>query len=61
MPPYKNMHALVGGCTTGYIGILWNVLGILLSGEIVLLEKLPVFLDCNRLALERASSCKTLQ
>ena len=43
MLPYKNMYALVGGCTAGYIGILWNVLGILLSGEMVSLEKKPQF------------------
>ena len=43
MLPYKNMYALVGGCTAGYIGILWNVLGILLSGEMVSLEKNPQF------------------
>ena len=49
-----------GECTTAYAGILWNVLGILLSGEMVSLEKHPVFLDCYRLALERASSCKIL-
>ena len=59
VPSYKNMHALVDGCTTCYISILWNVLGILLSGTIVTLEKHPVFLDCHRLALRRASSSKT--
>ena len=60
VPPYKNMHSLVGGCTTGYIGILWKVLGILLSGEMVYLEKHLLFFHCYRLALERASNCKTL-
>ena len=50
MLPYKNMHALDDGCTTGYIGVLWNVLGFLLSGEMVSLEKHLVFLDCYRLA-----------
>ena len=54
------MHVLDGGCTTDYIGIVWKVLGILLSGEMVSLEKHPVLLYCYRLALERASSCKTL-
>ena len=38
MRPCKNMHALDGGCTTGYIGILWW------DGEVVSLEKHPVFL-----------------
>ena len=60
VPPYKNMHSLVGGCTTGYIGILWKVLGILLSGEMVYLEKHLLFFHCYRLALERASNRKTL-
>ena len=60
MPPYKIMHTLVGGCTTGYIGILWNVLGILFSGEMVSLEKHLVFLDCYVLALRRTSSCKNI-
>ena len=60
MPPYKIMHARVGGCTTGYIGILWNVLGILFSGEMVSLEKHLVFLDCYMLALRRISSCKNI-
>ena len=35
-------------------------LGILLSGEMVSLEKHPVFLDCYRFALGRAPSCKTV-
>ena len=39
MPSYKNMDALVDGCTTGYLDILWNILGILLFVEIVSLEK----------------------
>ena len=40
---------------------LWNVLEILLSGEMVSLEKHVVFLDCHRLAsFSRTSSCKTL-
>ena len=42
------------------IGIMWNVLGILLSGEMMSLEKHPVFLDYYRIALGRASSCKIL-
>ena len=42
------------------IGIMWNVLGILLSGEMMSLEKHPVFLDYHRIALGRASSCKIL-
>ena len=54
------MDVLDGGCTTGYIGILWNVLEILLSVEMVSLEKDLVFRDCCRLALGRASSCKNL-
>ena len=54
------MHAFAGWYTTGYIGILWNISGILLSGETVSLEKQPVFLYCYRLALGRTSSCKTL-
>ena len=52
------MRVLDGGCTTGYIDILWNVLGILLFGEMVSLEKHPVFLDSYRMAIERASSTK---
>ena len=60
MLPYKNMYTIDGGCTTDYVGILWNVLRILLSGEMVSLEKHLVFLDCYRLALGRPSSCKTL-
>ena len=49
MHPCKNMHALDGGCTTGYIGILrWD-------GEVVSLEKHPVFLDFYRLASGRVS------
>ena len=32
----------------------------ILSGEMVSLEKSPVSLDCYRLALGRASSCKIL-
>ena len=32
-----------GGCASGYIGLLWNVLGILLSGDMVSLEKIPCF------------------
>ena len=60
MPPYKNLLALDGGCGTGYIDILWNALGILLSGEMVSLERHPVFLGCYRLPLGRASSSKTL-
>ena len=60
MPPYKNKRTLDGGCTTSHVGILWNVLGVLLSGEMVSLEKYPVVLDCGRLALGRASSCKIL-
>ena len=51
MIPYKNMKTLIGGCTTGYIGILRNILRIILSGEMVSLEKHPVFLNCYRLAL----------
>ena len=50
------MHGLVGQCTTGYIGILRNFLGILLSGEMVSGKTL----DCYRLALGRTSSSKTL-
>ena len=38
---YKNMHALDGGCTTGYIGILQNVLEIILFGEMVSQKKTP--------------------
>ena len=56
----ENMHALVGGCTTGYIGILWNILGTLWSVRIVSLEKHPIFLAYYSLALGRTSSCKTL-
>ena len=61
MPSYKNMHSLVG-CMTGYIGILWKISGILWFGDsdMVSLEKHPVFLDCYRLVLGRASSRKTL-
>ena len=54
----KYLH-LVGGCATGYIGILWNILGIPLSGEMMFLEKQSVFLDSYRLTLGKASSCKT--
>ena len=32
----------------------------MLSGELVPLEKHPVFLDCYRLAFRRASSCKNV-
>ena len=35
------MHALDGGCTTGYIGILQNVLEIILFGEMVSQKKTP--------------------
>ena len=41
------MKTLIGGCTTGYIGILRNILRIILSGEMVSLEKHPVFLNCS--------------
>ena len=58
--PHKNNHALVGGFTIGYISILWNVLGIPLSGEMLSLEKRLVFFDCYRLVSVRTSSCKTL-
>ena len=54
------MHTLDGRCTTSYIGILWNVLGILSSGEMASLEKHPPFLDYYRLALGRASNSKIL-
>ena len=47
-------------CTTGYIGIMWGVLGFFLSGDMMSLKKHLVFLDCYRLMLGRASSCKTL-
>ena len=40
---------------------LWNVLRILLFGKMVSLEEHPVFLDCYKLALRSAFSCKTLQ
>ena len=54
------MHSFIGGYTKGYTGILWNVLGILLFLEIVFLEKHPVFIECYKLALGIASSCKGL-
>ena len=57
---YKKMHALDGGCTTSYTEILWNALGILLSGEMVSLENHLVFLDCYSLVLGSPSSCKIL-
>ena len=56
---YKKMHALDGGCTS-YTEILWNALGILLSGEMVSLENHLVFLDCYSLVLGSPSSCKIL-
>ena len=52
------MRVLDGGCTAGYIEILWNVLGILLFGEMVSLEKHPVFLDSYRLVIERTPGTK---
>ena len=39
--PYKMMHSLVGGCITGYAGILRKALEILLFNEIVSLKKFP--------------------
>ena len=60
MPSYKNNHTLDGGCTTSHASILWNALEVLLSGEMVSLEKYPFVLDCGRLTLGRASSCKML-
>ena len=54
------MHTLDGRSTTSYIGILWNVLGILSSGEMASREKHPPFLNYYRLALGRASNRKIL-
>ena len=38
VPSYKKLRFLFGGCATGYIGILWSFVGILLFAETLSLE-----------------------